>query len=117
MSYVTGYVVYGVLMNQECWEKFGKAEACEDTWKELQSYGEYGGFEIFYNEGCESQGFCGVILGSFNECRPVALSSVNWQATFEQEQEAEKKIAKLYPPFRAAIEMKGADHYILWQSS
>lgn len=115
MSYAIGYVIYGVLFNDECRNIFEQTEESQETWDELENHGEYGGFELPYCGGGPGWGYCGVLLDRIDECSVVELDKKTWTATTEQKKEALDKVANLYPPFRDKIGVVG--HYIVWGSS
>lgn len=115
MSYAIGYVIYGVVLNDECRKILQLAEENTEIWEVLEPFGEYGGFETLYSAGGPMSGYCGVLLATIDECSTVHLDSANWKANPEEKKQALEKVLGLYPPLREAVGVAG--HYIVWGSS
>lgn len=107
MSYACATVMYGIRATETL-----AAAVREHTdfteWEDL-------GFVQMYSGSDESTPYLGVDLYDMDECGDVRVSDMKLTPTPEQKAEAERKIAELPEPIRAAA--GSPDVWIIWSSS
>lgn len=123
MSYVIGYVVYGIPINKkqkkliDAWESDSDCELWTDDNDHENGHEAHSGFTFPYSGNGEGgmNGFCGIIVDSFDETKPVNLDKLS-KATPEQIANAERRIESLHSELKNAITTTPG-HFIIWGTS